>query len=308
MSLITPRAPQPAVAPMTAGQPAARLRTGAGRGPVAVTFVWALAALSALAAWVLIYAYFLSGLQEASSQHALYAQLRTELAQEIAPLGSHPSFGTPVAILKVPQAGIDDVVVEGTTSGVLEHGPGLLADTPLPGRAGESIIYGRETMFGGPFRHLDVLRKGDQIQVTTGQGTFTYVVTGLQYPHTPEPPPLAAGQSRLTLVTVVGAGWRSAGVPDEILYVNAMLRGKTVGSPAGLPTAVPSSQDAMHGDASVLLPLVLWLQLLLVTVIAVAWTLTRWGRWQTWLVGVPLILAVLWVVTDTAIQLFPNLL
>jgi sortase A len=273
-----------------------------------MTAVWTLAALSALAAWVLVYAFFLSGLQEASSQHALYAQLRSELAQEIAPLGSRPAFGTPVAILRVPEAGIDDVVVEGTTSGVLEHGPGLLADTPLPGRAGWSTIYGRQTMFGGPFRHLNVLRKGDLVQVTTGQGTFTYVVTSLQYPRTPEPPPLAAGQSRLTLVTATGEGWRSAGVPDEILYVNAMLRGNTVGSPAGLPTAVQPSQQAMRGDASVLLPLVLWLQLLLIVVIAVAWARARWGRWQTWLVGAPLILAVLWVVTETAAQFFPNLL
>jgi sortase A len=300
--------PQTPAALVATGQPAAGLRAGGGRDPAVVAFVWALAAVSALAAWVLVYAFFLSGLQEASAQHVLYGELRSELAQEIAPLGSHPAFGTPVAILRVPQAGIDDVVVEGTTSGVLEHGPGLLADTPLPGRPGWSTIYGRETMFGGPFRHLDVLRKGDKIQVTTGQSIFTYVVTSLQYPHTPEPPPLAAGHSRLTLVTVVGAGWRSAGVPDEVLYVNAMLRGKTVGSPAGLPTAVPPSQEAMHGDASVLLPLVLWLQLLLVTVIAVAWTRSRWGKWQTWLVGAPLILAVLWVVTDTAVQLFPNLL
>jgi sortase A len=303
VSLVTPQRP---VAPLAPDQSAVRRRPPAS--PTAVAFAWSLAAVSLLAAWVLVYAYFLSGVQEASAQHTLYATLRSELAQEIAPLGAHPAFGTPVAILRVPQAGIDDVVVEGTTSGVLEHGPGLLADTPLPGRAGNSVIYGRQTMFGGPFRHLTDLRKGDLLQVVTGQGTFTYVVTDLQYPHTPVPPALAAGQSRLTLVTVVGAGWRSAGVPDELLYVNATLRGKTVGSPAGLPTAVPPSQEAMHGDASVLLPLVLWLQLLLLTVVAVAWARARWGRWQTWLVGAPLILAVLWVVTDTAVQLFPNLI
>jgi sortase A len=271
-----------------------------------LTAVWTLAAISALATWIVIYAFVLSGLQEASAQHSLYAQLRHELAPaiETAPLGSHPKLGTAVAILKVPDAGIDDVVLEGTSSGVLERGPGLLADTPLPGRAGNSVIFGRQTMFGGPFRHLQGLHKGDRMQVITGQGTFTYVVTGLQYPHMPEPPALAAGQSRLTLVTAVGRD----GVPDELLYVNAMLQGKTVGSPGGLPTAVPASQLAMHGDSSGLTSLVLLLQLLLVTVIAVVWARLRWGRWQVWLVGAPLILAVVWVVTDTAVQLFPNLL
>ena len=318
MSLITPDtpvAPDPRAGAGRRGlganrpfQPPAGAAVRSPLGPVALTVVWMLAGLSALAAWVLVYAFILSGLQEASAQHMLYATLRSELAQEIAPLGSHSAPGTPVAILRVPQAGIDDVVVEGTTSGSLERGPGLQADTPLPGRAGVSVIYGRQTMFGGPFRHLTVLRRGDLLDVTTGQGTFTYVVDDLRYPGDPYPPPLTAGQGRLTLVTVVGSGWHTSGVPDRILYVDATLRGKTVPSPAGLPNAVPVSQEAMRGDTSVLLPLVLWLQLLLVTVVAVAWTRSRWSRWQTWLVGVPAILAVLWIVTDTAVQLLPNLL
>jgi sortase A len=306
LSLVTPASPAVPVL----GKSAVAARSAATVPLGARVTAWTLAAISGLAVWILVYAFFLSGLQEASAQHSLYAQLRHELAPaiETAPLGSHPALGTPVAILRVPQAGIDDVVLEGTSSGVLEHGPGLLADTPLPGRAGNSFIFGRQTMFGGPFRHLTVLQKGDPIQVITGQGTFNYVVTSLQYPRTPKPPALEVGQSRLTLVTAAGAGWHSAGMPDEILYVNAMLRGSTVGSPGGLPDAVPSSQLVMHGDTSVLFPLVLWLQLLLLVVVAVAWVRSRWGRWQTWLVGAPLILAVLWVVTDTAVQLFPNLI
>jgi len=306
VSVATPATPVASSASPAAGEPTAAGRPAGRLSLPVLTAVWTLAAISGLATWLVLYAFVLSGLQEASSQHSLYAQLRHELAPaiETAPLGSHPALGTPVAILKVPAAGIDDVVLEGTSSGVLERGPGLLADTPLPGRAGNSVIFGRQTMFGGPFRQLDGLEKGDRMQVITGQGTFTYVVTGLQYPRTPEPPALAAGQSRLTLVTAVG----SDGVPDELLYVNAMLQGKTVGSPGGLPSAVPASQLAMHGDSSGLMSLVLMLQLLLVTVVAVAWARFRWGRWQVWLLGTPLILAVLWVVTDTAVQLFPNLL
>jgi len=306
LSVVTPATPLAPPASPAAGKPAVQGRPAAGLSHPVLTAVWTLVVISGLATWIVVYAFFLSGLQEASSQHSLYAQLRHELAPaiETAPLGSHPALGTPIAILKVPDAGIDAVVLEGTSSGVLERGPGLLADTPLPGRAGNSVIFGRQTMFGGPFRHLQGLHKGDRMQVITGQGTFTYVVTGLQYPHTPEPPALAAGQSRLTLVTAIG----SDGVPDELLYVNATLQGETVGSPGGLPTEVPASQLAMHGDSSGLTSLVLLLQLLVVTVIAVAWARLRWGRWQIWLVGTPLILAVLWVVTDTAVQLFPNLL
>ena len=309
---VASRRPRPAAA-----RPQPRPR----RPPLALWFlvpIWTMASISALAVWFLVYAFGLSGLQEARSQHEQYAVLRSELAQEIAPpfqgveSGKQPSddfpLGLPVAVLRVPQAGIDEVVLAGTTSGVLEQGPGLWRNTPLPGQPGVSVIWGRQNMFGGPFRRLAALHRGDALDVTTGQGTFTYVVTDLRYPGDPLPPPLAAGQSRLILGTAVGPGWRGAWAPDTFLYVDATLRGKTVANPGGLPTQVLASENPMQGDTSVLLPLILWLQLLLATVVAVVWAGTRWGRWQTWLVGVPAILAVLWVVSDTAFQVLPNLL
>jgi sortase A len=291
------------------------------RPPLPLSFlvpIWTMASISVLTVWFLAYAFGLSGLQEARSQHELYAALRSELAQEVAPpfqdvaSGKPPTddfpLGLPLAVLRVPQAGISDVVLAGTTSGVLEQGPGLWRDTPLPGQPGVSVIWGRHNMFGGPFRHLAALRRGDLIHVTTGQGTFTYAVTDLRYPGDPLPPPLAAGQSRLILATAVGPGWRGAWAPNTLLYVDATMRGKTVGYPGGLPAEVLASENPMQGDTSVLLPLILWLQLLLFTVVAVVWAGTRWGRWQTWLVGIPAILAVLWVVSDTVFQVLPNLL
>jgi len=42
--------------------------------------------------------------------------------------------------------------------------------------------------------------------------------------------------------------------------------------------------------------------------LAIAWAFERWGRWQTWLVGAPLVLAALWGVSETAVQLLPNLM
>jgi sortase A len=264
--------------------------------------------VSALAVWFLLYAFVFSGLQEARSQHGLYAQLRTRLAQQVAPLGGNIPAGTPVAVLKVPAAGIDDVVVEGTTSGILEDGPGLLADSPLPGQAGVSVIFGRQAMFGGPFRHLASLRPGDPLIVTTGQGTFTYVVSDLRSAGDPVPASPSAGQGRLTLVTAVGSGWRAVWAPSQLIYVDATLKGAAVSSPAGRPTEVRASELAMHGDSNALVPLVLWLELLVVVVVAVVWTLARWGTWQTWLIGAPALLAVLWMVTGSVVQLLPNLL
>ncbi|HEX9033863.1 MAG TPA: sortase [Streptosporangiaceae bacterium] len=271
-------------------------------------FVWTLTALAGVAAWFLFYGISLSGFQESSAQHALYARLRTEIAQAIAPLGGNIKLGSPVAVLRVPQAGIDVVVVEGTTPGLLENGPGLQSDTPLPGQAGVSVIMGRQTLFGGPFRHLNALQRGDLIDVTTGQGTFGFRVLDLRYPGDPLPPPLKPGGSRLVLVTTAGTGWHGLGAPNQVLYVDTALIGKPVASPAGMPTITRASEQPMHGDPGVLFVLVMWLQLLVVTVLAVIWVRSRWGRWQTWLAGAPAILAVLWIVSETAFQLLPNLI
>jgi LPXTG-site transpeptidase (sortase) family protein len=278
--------------------------------------IWALGLTTALLLWFLVYAFALSGLQEAHSQHDLYAALRSELAEQTAPplrgtrtpSDSYP-VGTPVAQLQVPQAGISAVVVEGTTAGALEQGPGLSADTPMPGQPGTSLILGRQALFGGPFRNLAALHRGDLIRVTTGQGRFTYVVSDLRYPGDRLPQPLRAGQSRLTLASITGPGWRSF-APDQLIYVDATLRGKTVAFPGGTATSLPSSETIMHGNPGVGYPLSLWLILLGLVVAAVAWVRfrMRWGGWQTWLVSVPVILAVLYVVSDTAVQLLPNLL
>jgi sortase A len=274
----------------------------------AATALWFLTALSVLAAWFLLYAFSLSGYQEHAAQNAMYAKLRNQLALGVAPLGGNIKPGTPVAVLRVPQAGIDDVVADGTTSGILERGPGLRADAPLPGQPGVSIIYGRGTLFGGPFRHLSALRPGQLLEVTTGQGTFHYRVLDVRYPHDPLPPTLPAGKSRLTLITTVGGGWRSLGVPNQFLYVDASLIGSAKPAPAGMPTAIPASERPMHGDPAALIPLVFWLQALLLGVLAVIWVRSRWSLWMTWLVGAPAILGLVWVISEVGFQLLPNLI
>jgi sortase A len=270
--------------------------------------------LCLLAAWFVLYALVFSGMQQAHSQHELYASLRSEIALGTAPpfLGSTPSdnipAGAPVAVLQVPRAGISDVVVEGTTSGVLEQGPGLLRDTALPGQPGTSVILGRQAMFGGPFRNLTSLRRGDQIVVTTGQGTFRYVVTGLRYSGQRQPAALGLLQSRLTLVTAVGSRWRALGAVNKILYVDATLRGKAVADPGGTATSVSSAELIMNGDTSVLLPMLLWLLLLVIVTVAVLVVGRKWGGPKTWVVGAPCILAVLWIASESVFQLLPNLL
>ena len=53
---------------------------------------------------------------------------------------------------------------------------GPLPGTPLPGEAGNASIAGHRTTYGAPFNRLDELEAGDEILVTTAQGSFTYEV------------------------------------------------------------------------------------------------------------------------------------
>jgi sortase A len=84
--------------------------------------------------------------------------------------------GRAIGRIRVPRAGIDDVVVQGTDTDDLRKGPGHYPATPLPGRPGTVGIAGHRTTYGAPFRHLDRVRRGDRIEVRMPYGTFSYRV------------------------------------------------------------------------------------------------------------------------------------
>ena len=231
------------------------------------------------------------------------------MANEVVPVGGQVADGAPIALLNIPSLGLKDtVVVEGTTSTDLQNGPGHQVNTVFPGQAGVSVIYGKSATFGAPFRKVTDLRSGEQIMATTGQGAFRYTINDVRRPGDPIPQPLASGQGRLTLVAAVGSGWRAGWAPSEIVYVDATLSGNGKASPSGGPTVQPANQVPMARDDSALTPLVLWLELLVAAAVAFVWSRQRWGGWQVWLVGTPALLAVVWVVTETAARLLPNLL
>jgi sortase A len=265
--------------------------------------------ISLLAAWSVGYALGLSALQENRSQAELYASFRESLADPQSEPTGAISPGTPVVLLQAARAGIHDVVVvEGTAAADLEAGPGHRRDTVLPGQPGVSVLMGRSAAFGGPFGAITALRPGDLLSTTTAQGSFTYRVDRVRRAGDPLPVPLAGTAGRLTLETSVAAGWRSGWAPSGTVYVDATLQGTAVAIPPGRPASVPAAEAAMAGDTGALMPLVLWLQGLALVALAMVWARVRWGGWQTWLVGGPLVLAALWGVSSTAIQLLPNLL
>jgi len=88
-----------------------------------------------------------------------------------------PEEGKPLAILEIPAIGLNVVVIEGVGHEDLQLGPGHIPETALPGRAGSSVISGHRTTYGAPFGNLDRLVAGDEIRVTTPEGSTRYVVT-----------------------------------------------------------------------------------------------------------------------------------
>jgi sortase A len=85
--------------------------------------------------------------------------------------------GDPLALLEIPSIGVKTYVVEGVEPGDLKHGPGHYPDTPWPGQLGNSAIAGHRTTYGQPFYHLDAVKPGDEIIVTTIQGRFVFRAT-----------------------------------------------------------------------------------------------------------------------------------
>ena len=271
--------------------------------------VWIGLSFGLLAVWMLLFVAVLGGVQQARSQRLLYDNLRESLSAATAPLGGVVKPGTAVAILDSAAGGLSNVVVvEGTTGQVLQDGPGHRRDTVLPGQAGVSVVYGRSVTFGGPFAQAPTLRAGDTIKATTGQGEFTYVVDRVRRPGDDVPPPLAAGAARLVLVTSEGDGWRGRWAPDRTVFIDATLTGAAQPNPGGRLGSVTAAEQPMGRDSVSLLPLMLWLQVFVLASAVLVWTWYRWGRWQSWLVGLPVLLAVLWGLAENALALLPNLI
>ena len=101
---------------------------------------------------------------------------RRRLAFQARALGRRSEPGDPLGRLRIPAIGLDAVVVEGTGSGELRTGPGHYAETPLPGQHGTVAIAGHRTTYGAPFRHVDDLERGDEIELRMPYGRFAYRV------------------------------------------------------------------------------------------------------------------------------------
>jgi sortase A len=164
---------------------------------------WTLLGAGALVGLFLVYQLFVTDLINARSQAQAAEQLSevlVERREQVAPASttststSAPAtttttlpvaelltepevdVGEPFARILIPKIELDAVLFQGVDRATLKLGPGHMPDTPLPGQPGNAVVSGHRTTYGRPFYDLDLLARGDRIEVETALGVSTYAV------------------------------------------------------------------------------------------------------------------------------------
>jgi sortase A len=80
----------------------------------------------------------------------------------------------------IPALLLSQTIYKGVTLPTLDKGVGYWPGTAMPGHVGNVVLGGHRVSKKKPFRNIDVLVPGDEIYLTTAEGTFVYAVTGTQ--------------------------------------------------------------------------------------------------------------------------------
>ncbi len=290
-----------------AGRPVRESATSVSWGPARIIQV-ALAVLAILAIGLVAQLALIGRLQYRSAQVGSLNSLRTKLALGTAPLGPVGTnhhllpLGTPIAVVTVPAIGLRAVVLEGTTGSVLADGPGHVRTTVFPGGAGDSVLLGRASLYGGPFGRIAQLRPGQAITVVTQVGTSHFRVVRVR-PAGARIARTSATKSELTLGTATG-GFLT---PSGVVWVDATKVGPPLAAADPPAIALLASEAPLATDVSTLWALVFWLEALAVLLGLAVWTWRRWGHAQTWIIfSAPMLVAWLFI-TDQVARLLPNL-
>jgi sortase A len=226
-----------------------------------------------------------------------------------------PDTGQPVARIVIPKIGVDQYVVEGIGVDDLRKGPGHYPGTQLPGHEGNTAIAGHRTTYGAPFGNLDQLAAGDEIAVTTVQGTFVYKVTeqrvvdpsevSVLLPD-PDTRPNRGGHFLATITLTTCNPKYSAAQRLIVKGVLELPQGKGPLPAAPIPPGTRTSIDGLSGQSSSRTPTIVWG--FIVALIGGLWWLWfhRYPRWTTWMIGVVPFLAALFVCYTYLERLLPS--
>lgn len=80
--------------------------------------------------------------------------------------------------ISIPAIDVEQPLLQGIRLKTFDLGVGHWPGTALPGQVGNVVLGGHRTSGIRPFRDVDQLKKGDEIIVTTDEGSFVYIVDG----------------------------------------------------------------------------------------------------------------------------------
>jgi len=237
-----------------------------------------------------------------------------------------PEEGDAVARIVIPRIGVDKIVVEGVGRRDLQKGPGHYPGTPLPGQPGNAAIAGHRTTFGAPFNRVDELEPGDEILVTTRQGSFRYEVMGTEIVLPSEVRVVEdQGDDRLTLTSCH---------PEYSARQRIIVSARLVDEPAPAPppeqveqpevlpdeegvdddgderdeeaVAGPGELDSLDEEAPRSFdPAIRWGAVLAAVWLAFYVLSRRWRRWPSYLLGAPVFGVVLFVFFGALTEALP---
>jgi sortase A len=200
--------------------------------------------------------------------------------------------GDAVAQLRIPDIGVDSIVVNGVSRDDLRKGPGHYPDTPLPGQEGNSAIAGHRTTYGAPFGDLDLLAPGDAIIVRTLQGTFVYRVTeqlivdpndlSVLDPVREDPADPTGPYAATLTLTTCNPKYSAA----QRLVIKARIKkGQDVFPAPAIPTSTGLNEQGLSGEEGSKLPTLI--AGLIAALVGALWWLMfhRHPRWTTWIIG-----------------------
>ena len=221
------------------------------------------------------------------------------------PIGP-PGPGDPIALLRVPAIGVDQVVVAGTAAEQLRLGPGHLRGSSKPGEKGNVVLIGKRATYGAPFADLDRLRRGDELTLSTAAGTYTYEVEKVEVLE-PSKDEDVVGPAEANLVTLVTAEPRYQA--RERLVVRARYAGDADDPPlVVLPPGFEPRPDelGLGRDPTAGASVALFVVLLALTVAALIRARRTWTGWALWVVGAPVLVGLGVLLFENLLRWFPS--
>ena len=227
-----------------------------------------------------------------------------------------PDDGEAVARLVIPKIGVDKIVVEGVDRRDLQKGPGHYPGTPLPGQPGNASIAGHRTTYGAPFHRVDELAAGDEIMVTTLQGSFRYEVVGQQVV-TPRDVHVVEdqGDDRLTLTSCHPKYSARQRIVVTAELVDDPAPAPPVREPREEPTELPDEDtddeaeeplQVLDGDErGPIGPAIAWGAVALAVWVAFYVLSRRWRRIPAYLLGAPVFAVALFVFFEAVAETLP---